>query len=86
MSPLGTFRLLAVEHDTVFHLVEQATAFGVCEGDNNVFFLVLEVLPCPSDGTTSTSARDKRVDEATGLPPDLRPCSVQVGVVVASVL
>lgn len=86
VPPLCTFRLLAVEHDTIFHLVEQAAAFGIRESDDNIFFLVPEVLTRPGNGATSTSARDKRVDETASLPPDLWPCSVQVGVVVASVL
>ena len=76
MPSLRTLRLLAVEHDSVFHLVEPTTPFWVGEGNDDVFFLVLEILTRPGDGATGASARDKRVDEPTSLPPDLRPCTI----------
>ena len=86
MPSLRAFRLLAVEHDSVFHLVKQTATFRIGEGNDDVFLLVPQVLTRPSDGATSTSARDERIDEATSLPPDLGACPVQVGVIVASIL
>lgn len=86
MPSLRAFRLLAVEHYSVLHLVEQTTTLRVGEGDDYIFFFVLQVLSCPGDGATRSCPRNESVDETTGLSPDLRTGPIEVSIVVASVL